>query len=160
VIKIIATDGEAGASLAAERRYRGARDGRRVAFQAAADRADRQLRRGPSKDYSTALNRPRGTTFGSLRYRRGSISMGALISAYKFKPPRRGESFVSLLCSTLAIPHHCIPLSPNIKAQRTGDHRHAFFHPSPALKTLAPRFSACHLSFLRTLRRHSSILAE
>ena len=32
--------------LAAEPRYRGARDGRRLGFQAAADRADRQLRPG------------------------------------------------------------------------------------------------------------------
>jgi hypothetical protein len=30
--------------------------------------------------------------------------------------PARGESFVSLLCSTLAIPHHCFFLSPKLEA--------------------------------------------
>ena len=45
-IKIIAADWRGRGFLAAERRYRGARDGRRVGFQAAADRADRQLRWG------------------------------------------------------------------------------------------------------------------
>jgi len=75
-IKIIATDGEAGAS---------SRQNDDIEEQETGVESVSKLPRivpivnyagGGRRVYSTALNRPRGTTFGSLRYRRGSISMG------------------------------------------------------------------------------------
>ena len=56
--------------------------------------------------YSTAFNLPRGTTFLST-LSPGFHQHGSPISAYKFKPPAKVSPFFSLLCPTLAIPHHC-----------------------------------------------------
>jgi hypothetical protein len=64
--------------------------------------------------YSTPLNRPRGTTFCSTLWR-GFHQLGPPISAYKFKPPREVSPRL-LLCSALAIPHHCF--SPPHKLKR------------------------------------------
>ena len=56
-----------------------------------------------------------------------------------------------LLCSALAIPHHCFSLSPKLKLKRTADHATL----SAALKRLAPRFPGRHLSLSAPAFRHS-----
>jgi hypothetical protein len=52
---VIAADGKAGASSRRKSRYRGARDGRRVGCQAAADRVDRQLRQSAKASRRTVF---------------------------------------------------------------------------------------------------------
>src|ERR1700716_1003483 len=80
------------------------------------------------------------------------------------KPQCVGEPLSLLLCSVPpSIPRHCLPYPLSLSLLRRAHnrgHTPPFFRPSPALKRLIRGFSACHLSFLRTLRRHSDILAE
>ena len=135
--------------LAAEPRYRGAKDGRRLGLQAAADRVDRQLRQGGRRLYSTALNQPRRTTFCSMLWP-GFHQHGPPISAYKFKPPARGESFIS--CSAPPSPFLTIAFFslPNSSATNRGSCH-------PFLKTPAARFPGRHLSLSLSLPWHSDI---
>ena len=105
--------------------------------------------------YSTALNQPRRTTF-ALRFGRGSISMGRRYQLTNSSHPARGESFVSLLCSTLAIPHHCFFSLPNSRRTNRGS-RHRF----SKLKDARPTVSASpplSLSLSAPEFRHSDIL--
>ena len=66
--------------------------------------------------------------------------MGPRYQLTNLSPPRVSEppSFASLLCSTLAIPHHCFFLSAKLERKRTADHATV----SPVLKASAARFSA------------------
>ena len=113
---------------------------------------------GAAKNYSTALNRPRGTTFCSTLIAGGSIS-GPRYQLTNLSP-RVSLSPPSLLCSR---PLHCSPLlsfSHTLKRARTGDDAIlSSIHP-PRLRCSPYGFPACHLSLSRALRRHSSILAE
>jgi len=104
--------------------------------------------RGRLVPRTAALNQPRRTTFAQH---------GPLYQLTNRSHPARGESFVSLLHSALAIPHHCFSLSPKLKLKRTVDHatlssvikraRRAVFGPPPlSLSFSAPAF------------RHSDIL--
>ena len=82
------------------------------------------------KLYSTALNQPWRNDI--LLYALAGVP-SAWVRRYQLtnsSHPVRGESFVSLLCSTLAIPHHCFFLSPKLERKRTADHATL----SPALK--------------------------
>jgi hypothetical protein len=91
--------------LAAESRYRGARDGRRVGCQAAADRVDRQLRqsaKAPRRTLFYGFESAATNDISILRYRQGSISMGRPDISLQIQATRGGES--SSLCSA--------PLSP------------------------------------------------
>jgi hypothetical protein len=78
--------------------------------------------------YSTALNRPRrAERHFALRYGRGTISIGRRYQRTNSSHPARGESFVSLLCSTLAaIPHHCFFFLSQTRAQTNRGSRHPF----------------------------------
>jgi hypothetical protein len=132
--------------LAAEPRYRGARDRRRLGSRAAADRADHNYARGrlaarTTLFYGFESAAPCGTTFCSTLWS-GYHQLGPRFQLTNPSHPARGESFVSLLCSALAaIPHHCFFLSPKLERKRTADHATL----SAALKTLAPRFPGRHL---------------
>jgi hypothetical protein len=113
----------------AERRYQGARDWRRVGLQTATDHVDRQpcpgggQRQGKALFYGFEL--PRGTTFDS------TLSLGVPSAwvaniSLQIQTPCRGESFVSLLCPTLAIPHHCYFSFTQTQAQTNRGSRHHF----------------------------------
>ena len=89
-IKIIATDDEAGASSRQNDNIEEQETGVELVSKLPRIVPIVNYARGGRQGvYSMALNRPRGTTFGSLRYRRGSISMGRDISLQiQATPPR------------------------------------------------------------------------
>ena len=100
--------------LAAELRYQGARDGRRVGSQAAADRAEHNYARGKLRTLfygfeSAATNDICSTLWPT------SISMGPRHQLTNSSHPARGESFVSLLCSTSPFLTIAFSLSPKLK---------------------------------------------
>ena len=124
--------------LAAELRYRGARDGRRVGSQAAADRADHNYARGVLRTLFYGFES--AATNDILLYAIAGVpsAWAARYQLTNSSHPARGESFVSLLCSTLAIPHHFFSLSlPNSRRNEPGI-TPPFFRHSPALKNARP----------------------
>jgi hypothetical protein len=111
-------------------------------------------RLAPRTAYSTALNRPRGTTFCSTLWR-GSISLGRRYLLTNSSHPARGESFVSL-CSAPHSPFLTIAFSLSQTRAKTNRGSRRPFLP---LKTLAPQFPGRHLSLSLSLSlpRHSDI---
>ena len=132
--------------LASERRYQGARDGRRLGTQAATDRANHNDARGKQRTllYGFESAAKNEILLYALAVVPPPISLKIQATPHEVSP--------SSLCSA---PHrHSSPLLFSLcqtQAQRTADHASL----SAALKTLAPRFPGRHLSL--SLRQHSDI---